>query len=129
MRRILLLLAVVSGLNTSCDGIFSVEGRVVDEVGAPVPGARVSVYSGRRVAVRSDERGCFRLVKMTTWSTHEAPFLVEAQGHQTYRGSFVAPSGQWVVVRLPRGGDAQRASMEKLTADPACRDPNLDAAP
>ena len=112
----------------SCDGILSVNGRVVDEVGTPVPAARISVYSGRLVAVRSDERGCFHLVKMTTWSNHEAPFLVEAQGHQTYRGTIMAPSGHQVVVHLPREGGSQHALMEKVAADSSCPAPNLGAA-
>ena len=128
MRSDLFLLAFFGCLSMSCDGILSVNGRVVDDVGAPVPAARISVYSGRLVAVRSDERGCFLLVKMTTWSNHEASFLVEAKGHQTYRGTIKAPSGHQVVVHLPREGEAQHALVEKVATDPSCPVPSLSAA-
>jgi hypothetical protein len=128
MLRTLLLLAVFSGLSMSCDGILSVNGRVVDDVGTPVPAATISVYSGYLVAVGSDEHGCFRLVKMTTWSNHEAPLLVEAEGHQTYRGTVKAPGGHLVVIHLPREGGAQQALMEKVASDASCPAPNLGAA-
>jgi hypothetical protein len=83
-----------------CDGLLIVNGRVVDEAGAPLAGARVSAYVVGPKPLRTDERGCFHLLRMTGWSSEEAPFLVEAEGHRTFLGTVTAPELHHVLVHL-----------------------------
>jgi hypothetical protein len=102
--------------------------RVIDESGAPVPGAKINVHTAQPTLL-SDERGCFHYFKVTSPSRHEAAFLVEAQGHQTYLGTIAAPGRALVIVRIPHEGPARYATMENLAApDPSCTRPRAGAA-
>lgn len=76
-------------------------GRVVDEQGLPVVGARISFPGASEVEVRSDASGGFRL--------YEVPFLtparVEAQGFVPLRHLFGPEDLRHEVeIRLERGG-------------------------
>jgi hypothetical protein len=122
-----LLLLLFTSFSMSCDGVFVLNGRVVDEGGAPVVGAHVSAYSaGGRVL--SDRHGCFHLFRVTSWSKHEAALLVQAEGHETYLGTISSPSQQQVVVHLPHQGPDQYASMERVAATPSCPGDGASAA-
>jgi hypothetical protein len=114
-------------LIAGCDGILVVNGRVLDETGKAISGAKVSVYSAMP-SVLADDTGCFHVAKITGWSKHDAAFLVEARGYQTYLGKVTAPGIQQVIVRLPIEGGNHYGSIEKLAVDPSCPAHRGDAA-
>lgn len=119
-----MLLPILAG---ACDGSFAVNGRVVDEMGAPISGAKVSAYSAFPQNV-SDERGCFRLWKMTDWSKHQTPFLVQAVGHETYLKMMEAPGFYQVIVHLPHEGKDKPAFAESVSSVSPCLGPRERAA-
>ena len=113
-------------LLSGCDGMLIVNGRVVDEAGKAISGAKVSVYSATR-SVLVDDMGCFHIAKITWWSKHDAPFLVEARGYQTYLGNVTAPGILRVIVRLPIEGGTRYGSIDEVTVDPSCPSRRGDA--
>ena len=119
-----LLIAIVAG---GCDGVLAVNGRVVDEAGLPISGAMVSAYSAFPQNV-ADDQGCFRLGKLTGWSKHRAPFLVQAAGHETYLDMIEAPGFHQVVVHLPREGQRTPAVAEIVSSLSSCPGPRENAA-
>ena len=127
MRRQQVLLAIFAVLVGACDGMLAVNGRVVDELGAPISGAKVSAYSAFPHNV-SDDRGCFRLWKLTDWSKHRVPFLVEATGYESYLVMIQAPAFHQMVVHLPSESRAKPAFAEDVSSLPQCPGTHENAA-
>jgi len=127
MRRPQTLFLLVTIIIGGCDGILAVNGRVVDEAGLPIPGAKVIAYSAFPQNV-TDVQGCFRLGKLTSWSKHQAPFLVEAAGHETYLDMIEALAFHQVVVHLPREGQRTPAFAENVSSLSSCPGPRERAA-
>ena len=121
MLRFRLLLATISLLAMGCDAVLSIHGRVVDEQGAAIAGAKVSVYRDRTKAT-SNEEGCFDLDTITPRSKHEAPLTVEVDGIPAYRGKVPAPGFLNVNVRLSRTGEAGSVVVEETSTVARCPD-------
>lgn len=69
MRHLHLLLLVLPILAMGCDAVLSVHGRVVDESGAAISGAKVSAFRGRVSAI-SNDGGCFDFETICPWSEY-----------------------------------------------------------
>lgn len=124
MRSFRLCVWVAGGMAwalSGCDGALNLSGRVVDEGGHPVVGARVSAYSAvPETSDSTDENGCFHIFHITSPSEHVVPFLVTANGRETFLGSIRYPKDKYVIVHAPALGRSQVAVLERSDPDPIC---------
>jgi Carboxypeptidase regulatory-like domain len=106
---------------SSCDGVLSVRGRVVDETGRPVSGAQVSAYYiSPQTSAITDDRGCFRLFKITRPFEHQVPFLVQAAGYQTLLGEITCPEDERVTAHLSSLEKPERSLLKRGSVDAIC---------
>jgi hypothetical protein len=71
-----------------CERSFVARGRVVNQAGAAVAGAKITANVR---STRTDANGCFALAEKTYWRRHAIGFSIAAEGYPTLTGSLPAP--------------------------------------
>lgn len=92
--------------------VGSVQGRVVDRAGTPVPGATVywSAFLAERASTRTDEEGRFTLVRVA----EAGPFLFVSKKGFRFHGQAIGEDSDRIECVLTRGNENPTESLRSL---------------